>query len=62
LQAALKNAKTSEQQFAERKSMIAGYRKRDTEKTGLRSDVVTLYQGGDTGFIVIRSIRMCAWY
>ncbi|MEP6714367.1 MAG: S46 family peptidase [Terriglobia bacterium] len=47
VQAALINAKTPEQQFTERKSVIAGIEKESTDKTGLRSDVVTLYQGGE---------------
>ncbi|MDP9171308.1 MAG: S46 family peptidase, partial [Acidobacteriota bacterium] len=47
VQAALKNAKTPEQQFTERKSAIAAIERESTEKTGLRSDVVTLYQGGE---------------
>ena len=29
---------------------------------GLRSDVVTLYQGGQYNFIATRNIRMCGWF
>ncbi len=47
VQSALKDAKGAEAEFAARKAAIAGI-ERDSEKaTGLRSDVVTLYQGGE---------------
>jgi hypothetical protein len=42
-----KNAKTAEQEFSARRSAIAGIERESQEKTGLRSDVVTLYQGGE---------------
>jgi hypothetical protein len=45
--AALKNAKTPEQEFAARRAVIAQIEKESLDKTGLRSDVVTLYQGGE---------------
>jgi len=45
--AALKEAKTPEQEFAARKSAIAAIERESQNKTGLRSDVVTLYQGGE---------------
>jgi hypothetical protein len=47
VQAALKNAKTSEAEFAARRSVIAAIERESQQKTGLRSDVVTLYQGGE---------------
>lgn len=47
VQAALKNAKSADAEFEARKSVIAEI-ERDSEKaTGLRSDIVTLYQGGE---------------
>ena len=45
--AALKGAKTPEEEFAKRKAAIADIERESLEKTGLRSDVVTLYQGGE---------------
>src|SRR5579863_8111883 len=47
VQESLRNAKTPEQEFAARRSAIAGIERESQEKTGLRSDVVTLYQGGE---------------
>jgi hypothetical protein len=47
VQAALKGARNAEEEFAKRKAAIAGIERESTEKTGLRSDVVTLYQGGE---------------
>src|SRR5260370_40479552 len=44
--AALKNAKTAEEEFSARKAAIADIERESQEKTGLRSDLVTLYQGG----------------
>jgi hypothetical protein len=44
---ALKQAKTPEQQFAARRAAIAEIERESQQKTGLRSDVVTLYQGGE---------------
>ncbi|HKE25102.1 MAG TPA: S46 family peptidase [Bryobacteraceae bacterium] len=44
---ALKGAKSREAEFAARRAAIAAIEKESTEKTGLRSDVVTLYQGGE---------------
>ncbi len=44
--AALKNAKTAEEEFPARKAAIADIERESQEKTGLRSDLVTLYQGG----------------
>lgn len=44
---ALKNATTPEQEFAARKAVIADIERESEQKTGLRSDVVTLYQGGE---------------
>src|SRR5580692_1399351 len=45
VQEALKNAKTPEQEFSARRAVIAQIERESQEKTGLRSDVVTLYQG-----------------
>lgn len=47
VQAALKNAKTPEQQGAERRKIIAQIERESLDKTKLRSNVVTLYQGGE---------------
>jgi len=44
--AAVKGAKNTEEEFAKRKAVIADIERESTEKTGLRSDVVTLYSGG----------------
>ncbi len=43
----LKGAADSKDEFAKRKAAIAGIERESQEKTGLRSDVVTLYQGGE---------------
>ncbi len=45
--AALQGAKTPEAEFAKRKAVIAEIERESLQKTGLRSDVVTLYQGGE---------------
>ena len=45
--AAVKKAKTAEEEFAARKAAIADIERESQQKTGLRSDVVTLYQGGE---------------
>ena len=45
--AALQGAKTPEEEFAKRRAAIAGIERESLQKTGLRSDVVTLYQGGE---------------
>jgi hypothetical protein len=44
---ALKQAKTPEQEFAARKAVIADIERESEQKSGFRSDVVTLYQGGE---------------
>ncbi len=44
---ALKGVRTPEQEFAARKSAIAAIERESLQKTGFRSDVVTLYQGGE---------------
>jgi hypothetical protein len=44
--AALKTGQTADQAAAARQKVIAEIEKESKEKTGLRSDVVTLYQGG----------------
>src|SRR3984957_12866662 len=47
VQKALKDAKTPEQEFSARRAVIATLERESQAKTGLRSDVVTLYQGGE---------------
>jgi hypothetical protein len=44
---AIAGAKTPEAQFAARRAAIAAIESESQQKTGLRSDVVTLYQGGE---------------
>jgi len=44
---AIAGAKTPEAQFAARRAAIAAIERESQQKTGLRSDVVTLYQGGE---------------
>jgi hypothetical protein len=44
--AAVKNDMEAEQAFAARRAIMAEIEKESLQKTGLRSDVVTLYQGG----------------
>ena len=46
VKAAVHSGQTPEQAFAARRSAKAAIEKESLEKTGLRSDVVTLYQGG----------------
>ncbi len=43
----VKNAKTDQEEFTARKAVLADIERESTEKTGLRSDIVTLYQGGE---------------
>src|SRR6266851_897825 len=45
--AAVKNAKTDQEEFKARKAVLADIERESTAKTGLRSDIVTLYQGGE---------------
>jgi Peptidase S46 len=45
--AATKGAQTPADEFAKRKAVIADIERESLQKTGLRSDVVTLYQGGE---------------
>ncbi|MES1257015.1 MAG: S46 family peptidase [Acidobacteriota bacterium] len=47
IQAALTGAKTSGEQFSKRRAAIAEIESASQKSTGLRSDVVTLYQGGE---------------
>ncbi len=44
---ALESAKTPEEEFAARKAVIAQIERESQQKTGFRSDVVTLYHGGE---------------
>jgi hypothetical protein len=44
---AIQGARSPEEEFAKRKDTIAAIERESLEKTGLRSDVVTLYQGGE---------------
>jgi len=45
--AAVKTATKAEEEFARRKAVVADIERESTEKTGFRSDVVTLYAGGE---------------
>jgi len=45
--AAVQGAKSPEEEFSKRKAVIAAIEDESLKKTGLRSDVVTLYQGGE---------------
>ncbi len=45
--AAVQGSKTPEEQFAARRAAIARIERESLQATGLRSDVVTLYQGGE---------------
>ena len=47
VEAATRTARTPEAQFDARRKIIADIERESTQKTGLRSDVVTLYQGGE---------------
>ena len=47
VQDALKGARNAEQEFGKRKEAITAIERESLEKTGFRSDVVTLYQGGE---------------
>ena len=47
VETAIGSAKTPEEQFAARRQIIAEIERESTQKTGLRSDVITLYQGGE---------------
>jgi Peptidase S46 len=44
---AIQGAKNLEEEFAKRKAALAAIERESTEKTGLRSDIVSLYQGGE---------------
>jgi hypothetical protein len=47
VQDALKNVSNTQDELAARRAVIANIERESTEKTGLRSDVVTLYAGGE---------------
>jgi len=47
IQAAIKGAATPEAEFAARENVIAAIERESLESTKLRSDIVTLYQGGE---------------
>src|SRR5579871_6495052 len=47
VQASLKGAKTAKEEFTRRKAVLADIERESMQKTGLRSDIVTLYQGGE---------------
>lgn len=47
IQTATRDAKTPEAQFDARRKMITEIESESTKKTGLRSDVITLYQGAE---------------
>ena len=59
--AAVKPEMNSDAAFAARRAIIAQIEKESQDKTGLRSDVVTLYQGGPITFIDSRFTRTFAW-
>jgi hypothetical protein len=44
--AAVKTAKTPEEEFKKRTAVIADIERESTDKTGLRSDVISMYSGG----------------
>src|SRR5258706_13131750 len=48
VRSAVKNAKTDQDQFAARKAILADIERESREKAGLRSDIVTPYQGGES--------------
>ncbi len=56
--AAVKPEMTPAQAFAARRSAMSSIEKESMDKSGLRSDIVTLYQGGTITCIVIRNILM----
>jgi hypothetical protein len=47
VQEALRNTSSTKDELAARRAVIANIERESTEKTGLRSDVVTLYAGGE---------------
>jgi hypothetical protein len=47
VQAATRGARNAEDEFARRRAAIAEIERESLQQTGLRSDVVTLYQGGE---------------
>jgi peptidase S46-like protein len=47
VRSAVAGAKTDQEEFAARRAVFADIERESTEKTGLRSDIVTLYQGGE---------------
>ena len=57
---AVKGAKTAEAEFAARRAAIAAIERESTQKTGLRSDVVTLYQGGEYWLYRYQEVHGCA--
>ncbi len=54
---AVKSEMTSEQASDARKSVIAAIEKESKDKTGLRSNVVTLYQGGVVSSLSLQTLR-----
>ncbi len=57
VQDALKGARNAEDEFAKRKDVIAAIERDSLEKTGFRSDVVTLYQGGEYSALSLQEIH-----
>jgi len=47
VRSAVDKAKTDQEEFKARKAVLADIQRESTQKTGLRSDIVTLYQGGE---------------
>lgn len=60
VQGAAKGIKDPAAAVKAREAAIAEITKESKDKTGNRSDVVSLYNGGSTGCTYIRSTRMCA--
>ena len=54
---ALKPGMTSDQASSARNAAIAAIEKESKDKTGLRSDVVTLYQGGAYNLYRVQTLR-----
>jgi hypothetical protein len=61
VQAAGKTGMNDKAALEARKAEIAKIAKESMEATGLRSDVVMLYQGASIGSIVIKNIPTCVW-
>ena len=58
---AVKAGMTSEQAANARQAAIAAIEKESKDKTGLRTDVVTLYQGGAYHLYATNAMMTCGW-